>query len=571
MAATPASDWTALEPIEPHVLEEREFLEIAEDFSNPREIFREAISNSFDAKATEITISLSIVRKGSRDILRIELADNGKGMTREELQAFFDLGNSTSRDKPDKIGEKGHGTKIYYKSSRVEVITNSNGLQLRAQVDNPYDALASGQKPKISVESRPSTDAGTRAIIDDYNHSIRDQFTHEQLKDYILWFTKFGSVEMEFGELENKATKLFLKGVDRNGEPELIRFGHVFPEQSPDLSKLLDEHKGEAADHFVKRWTTKGRLRNFPDIEFSAIFYLEGDTAKRAYNPMIRGKGRALQPGMYTVQDRYGLWLCRDHIPVQRMNQWIVVRGGEFTRFHAFVNCQRFRLTANRGTVTNTPPEVLDDIEHAVSDYFRNKILAGTDYSDIEYLERESAAFITAEKDERDFGYRIEKLQKKRVAKYKGVELIEPDNEIGVVALVIALLAVDPKAFPFKILDYVTYRGYDALATLSREDLPLEKLSKAYIEFKFRLACKFDHLFKHLTAIVCWQTDVRDGDEVEDAGGTKRRMRIHAGTAKEPQTKYFLEAERSSMRIEAFVLEEYLKEVWKIEFKPRRP
>lgn len=571
MLAGDTNDWSQQDPIDPHVLEEREFLEIAEDFSNPSEIFREAISNAFDAGATEIEALLSVTRRGSRDILRIELKDNGKGMTREQLQAFFDLGNSTSRDDREKIGEKGHGTKIYYKSSRVEVITNSGGIQIRAQIDNPYDALANGQKPKILVSARQSSDKGTHIIIDDYNHSIRDKFTHAQLKDYILWFTKFGSIENEFGNAKYRDTKLRLKGVDWPDEPETLQFGHAFPKESRDLDKLLDAHHGEAADHFVKRWSTNGRLRNFPDIEFSAIFYLEGDAAKRGYNPMIRGKGRPRQPGMYTVQDRYGLWLCKDFIPVQRMNEWIVVRGGEFTKFHAFVNCQGFRLTANRGTVTNTAPEVLDDIRNAVTDFFRNKILSSTEYSDIEYLERDAAAYVTAEKDEHDFGRRIERLQKKRVCKYKGVELIEPDNEIGVVALVIALAAIDSKSFPFKILDYVTYRGYDALATLSKDEIPLEKLSKGYIEFKFHLSHRFNHLFKHLAAIVCWRTDVRHDDEVEDIGGTKRHLRIYPGTPKDPQSKYYLDADRAGHKIEVFVLEEYLKEVLRIEFKPRRP
>lgn len=570
MPAEDANNWKTLDPIDPHVLEEREFLEIAEDFSNPSEIFREAISNAFDADATEIDILLRVVRHGSRDILRIELKDNGKGMDRGQLQAFFDLGNSTSRDDHSKIGEKGHGTKIYYKSSRVEVITNSAGTQLRAQVDNPYDALANGQKPKISVSSRPSEEKGTHIVIDDYNHSIRDKFTHEQLKDYILWFTKFGSIETELGNGKHKHAKLRLKGVDWTSEPETILFGHVFPKESKSLDKLLDAHHGEAADHFVKRWATNGRLKNFPDIEFSVVFYLEGDAAKRGYNPMIRGKGRPRQPGMYTVQDRYGLWLCKDHIPVQRVNEWIVVRGGEFTKFHAFVNCQHFRLTANRGTVTNTAPEVFDDIRNSVTEFFRNKILSSTEYADIEYLEREAAAYVTAEKDEHDFERRLDKLQKKRISKYKGIELIEPDNEIGVVAVVIALAAVDSKSFPFKILDYVTYRGYDALATLTKDEIPLEKLSKGYIEFKFHLSHRFSHLFKHLAAIVCWRTDVRHDDEVEDVGGTKRRLRIYAGTPKDPQTKYYLEADRAGHKIELFVLEEYLREVLKIEFKPRK-
>lgn len=30
---------------------------------------------------------------------------------------------------------------------------------------------------------------------------------------------------------------------------------------------------------------------------------------------------------MYSVQERYGLWLYKDYIAVQRMNEWITVKG----------------------------------------------------------------------------------------------------------------------------------------------------------------------------------------------------------------------------------------------------
>ena len=52
-------DWIEESLLELSVCEEREFLEIAEDFSNPCEIFREAISNAFDAGATELHIALT--------------------------------------------------------------------------------------------------------------------------------------------------------------------------------------------------------------------------------------------------------------------------------------------------------------------------------------------------------------------------------------------------------------------------------------------------------------------------------------------------------------------------------
>jgi hypothetical protein len=37
-------------------------------------------------------------------------------MGKAELQSFFDLGNSTRRGDNATIGEKGHGTKVYFNS-----------------------------------------------------------------------------------------------------------------------------------------------------------------------------------------------------------------------------------------------------------------------------------------------------------------------------------------------------------------------------------------------------------------------------------------------------------------------
>lgn len=42
--------------IEPTVNATQEFIEIANDFSNPLELGREALSNAYDAKATKIEI-----------------------------------------------------------------------------------------------------------------------------------------------------------------------------------------------------------------------------------------------------------------------------------------------------------------------------------------------------------------------------------------------------------------------------------------------------------------------------------------------------------------------------------
>jgi hypothetical protein len=394
-------NWQPQPQMDPRVCE-GESHEMAEDCSNPCEIFREAISNAFDARAKHIEINLSILREGSRDILRIEIGDDGIGMTRQELQAFFDLGNSPSRDDPTTIGEKGRGIEIYYKSSHIEVITVRDGAQLRAEVQAPYDSLANGVKPAVVVSHRPGASDGTRITIDDYNYSLRDNFSHNFLRDYVLWFTKFGSVEREFGINDNDGVKLTLKGVDSQTK-DILTFGHVFPSESPKLDKLLDQYCHEAADFFVKKWSTRGTLKNFPGITWEAVFYLEGDSAKRQVNPMIRGEGSLVQSGMYSVKERYGLWLCKDYIPVQQMNEWITEKGSEFTRFHAFLNCQDFRLTANRGSVMNTPLAVLEDIRKAATEFFRKHIIGSLEYSDLDWLVGQVAAYVGQERDEKDF------------------------------------------------------------------------------------------------------------------------------------------------------------------------
>ena len=86
---------------------------------------------------------------------------------------------------------------------------------------------------------------------------------------------------------------------------------------------------------------------------------------------MLRGRGRAPLPGMYQVQERYGLWLTKDYIPIQRKNEWVTSRGSEFTKFHAFLNCQSLRLTANRGSIENTPTEIIDALETAARTLYK--------------------------------------------------------------------------------------------------------------------------------------------------------------------------------------------------------
>ena len=100
--------------ITPQVDAVREFLEIAGDFTNPLEVVREGISNAIDAGASEIKIEFSQPKIVGTYVLTIVIEDNGSGMNFGELQSFFDLGNSAKRYDAAQIGEKGHGTKVFF-------------------------------------------------------------------------------------------------------------------------------------------------------------------------------------------------------------------------------------------------------------------------------------------------------------------------------------------------------------------------------------------------------------------------------------------------------------------------
>lgn len=64
-----------------------------------------------------------------------------KNMDREGLKSFFDLGNSLNQYDADVIGEKGHGTKIYFNSRKIDVITIKNEMRYHAVMKEPKREL----------------------------------------------------------------------------------------------------------------------------------------------------------------------------------------------------------------------------------------------------------------------------------------------------------------------------------------------------------------------------------------------------------------------------------------------
>lgn len=556
--------------ITPKVDPTQEFIEIAYDFSNPLDLVREGISNAFDAGASEILISFEVFKDCGESVLKTVIKDNGHGMDIDGLQSFFDLGNSTRRDNEAAIGEKGHGTKVYLNSSKIEVNTVFNEKKYIAVMDSPIRQLHQHTTPSVSVSVEDARESnGTTIIITGYNNNRRDKFTHEQLKDYIMWFTKMGSSESVFGESKYDNVKLKLKGVDKKA-PEELSFGHVFPKDSKNVQMLFEDYLAEAPKYYCKRIVKSGNLVNFPEIHYDAIFVVEGTKVKYGYNSMIRHSGYTAPSGAYTIQERYGLWVCKDFIPIQRKNEWITQKGSEYTRFHAFFNCQDFRLTANRSSVDNTPSEIMDDIKRTVVNIYE-EIIQGDDWRTLDWLESEAASYNTVQKEKKDFEWRINRVSTARIADYKGIRLVEPTQENGVFSIFMQLLSVDPSIFPFTIVDYDTHTGIDVIVK-ANDTIPIRSSKLFYVEFKKYLKKDFNHSFENLHSIICWDIDskiIKHGDEVTDIAQKKRVLKIVRPEFEGDRTRYFLDNIRSERKIEVFVLKQYLEEVAGITFRVR--
>lgn len=562
----------------PTVNEAAEFLEISNDFSNAKEVVREAISNSFDANATEIKIECFIDRSTGIDELIISIEDNGEGMAEEALKAFFGLGFSTRIQLDERgynvspsIGEKGHGTKVFFNSRRIEVKTYKNGKYIKAYMDTPRQNLRMQQVPKVIYEITEcdSQQKGIIIRVFGYNSNIQAGFSHSELKDYIHWFTKFGSMELEFGNERYKEVKLLLKGLGEDDFEEL-KFGHKFATVNTDIRALKSIDKVSPLDYYVAKWVFSDvQVIGRPGCKIDMVFYIEGDKAKRVYNDMIHEKWQVWKPGEYDVTWRYGLWLCKDNIPIQRKNEWVAEKS-EYTKYHAFVNCQDFRLTANRGGLENTPPDLLEAVEQTVRDLFKTKIAAKKDFQKYKDELMKEQVERTAQQEEVDFNRRRKIALGKNCAKFNGIILFEPRQEGGVFSLFLQLMCLKPDLFDFCIIDYDTSIGYDLLITKDTA-LDLTQASMKFVEMKYELKKGFDHSFNKLWAIVCWDCKLPNDEEVRDIVGDKRVLKItnRDFSVTDSYKKYMLVSSTAPHNIEVFVLKDYLKDKLDIEFRPR--
>ncbi len=117
--------------------------ELSVNREDPCEVIRELISNSYDAKASQIQIYPLLQEKG------FIFFDDGIGLSETEeingitpYRAFFSIGKST-KNQGEYIGYKCQGSKLCFASKKITIITRcSDDLWWRhISIDNPQKKI----------------------------------------------------------------------------------------------------------------------------------------------------------------------------------------------------------------------------------------------------------------------------------------------------------------------------------------------------------------------------------------------------------------------------------------------
>jgi len=576
--------------------EAKSFSNIVQNFTDPREVIREAISNALDWDAHKISV---VVFKDSerhdREVV-IQIRDDGIGLTPERFEAFWNLADSSGlrkdkfgRKMGDRTGEKGYGTKTYWKCRELMVesiakVQDGNYWHVLGWVTEPINTLMKEEKVPdyLFVDENLGQGATTftEVTVRGFHILGEEEFRHEVLKDYILWFTKFGSVEIPFDVMNHKDKLLSLQGLGVT-KPEEIKFGHLFPPTSNNnVKKLKEKYKDSWGKNYANKWIFKSQeINGYPDSKLDMIFYIEGDAVKRRYNEMLPAQGRPVQHWRYSVGARYGIYVCKDYIPLpstERINDWICPGRNEWTLYHAFVNCQDFQLNASRTSIGSTDRHFLLAVKETVENLFKSQIKGSPEYKayqeEIDETNRQRRGEVKESDEKEDIDKRLYHAKKKHIAEYHCnnrpiVMLYEPRQEVEVLILFSIMKAVRPDLFEFKIVDYSTSNGIDALCILDTGKGGLQKGNLRYVEFKRSLTNEFEnHTFSNLTALVCWDCNLENGAKVTDFTNNERTLCI---TKTKDCVSYTLLAppELALTPIKVYVLKQYLSEMLKVSFQ----
>ena len=535
--------------IKPRVNEAREFLEIAKDFKDPKELLREAISNSWDANAQQVSIKFdlaSINGTRSRKIM-VRIEDDGDGMSSEdrsedvpsEIEGFFNLGDSYKGS--HQIGSKGHGTKIYYKSSGIFVETYKSGKRITAKTEcDPWHALREGRVPTYQIDEIEGDGQGTTIKIDGFEAKHKEFSNLAELISYINWYTVAGSFSHYFADGRNFDVRIKSIGGTEVSLPK----GFSFPDEQLDF----DQGTRSICKVFGPETIECGVSKDGEKVTVEIVGALLGEDQ------------RDFVPHTY---ENMGLWFAKDFVRVERKNSILEdAFGGQYyyRNFMVLANCQQFDLTANRNNV-RTSDEEYELAEDAIRSWAKN--LAEDDYvtayfnakSDEDEAARKEKEREQAEEKER----RNLDARDTRVNHYKGRSELQgnvpkgasrkaPSNEAETALLLQAMISNGHSSIDFSMGDYNTARGVDLL--VERKSKAIDQMVWVELVHNLSKLAEWSHNPDGYHSIVCFELG-GVGENFKITGDREARL-----IRKETAGRYVLTA--GDETFEVYVLGEML-------------
>lgn len=390
--------------------------ELAENQVSVLEILREALSNAKDHGAQRVWVKTA---KDQRNEVTVIIADDGEGMNDERLAAFWGVGASAKATSQGAIGYKGHGSKLFFNCRRLSVatrVTVSDEWRVTF-LDDPYEyaqdeiperSLAGDALQREIEEIGLQNSKGTvirieRLLFDDR----ADLASRAKIESYCDWFTVMADIRSglfddrigfhsaiaskdpvldelrrQEGDLRPLEIRLRVNGEKNyfpiglgpskkdkeffsawkddvetfSSQPGLLAYGHRFADvfgSSGSATRVRD-------DTSAIRLTGPGDWAT--DDGIGIVVRVEGH--RRQLQTYLEASWQG-HSGLYGFEQRFGLWLCRDFIPIAQRNDLLrqaLERSfdSEFQfgfsnlrNWKVFINNQSFRLTANRNEVSN--------------------------------------------------------------------------------------------------------------------------------------------------------------------------------------------------------------------------
>lgn len=548
-----------------------EFYQIIKDFDNPIQIFREAFQNSIDEGATEVWCRVWLDKKLGKQDLYIDIWDNGDGLSKKNLDAFFGLAKSTKINddktpKEGKLGYKGHGTKIFFNAEEIIIATKAkNDGEFGILLTDPIQQIRETGSFKYSnpilinetgVELPAEWNNGFYLRIKN-PYYFKTQHTlfmlnHLYLRDYSKWFTVFGNIKTDPKKAKHN---LHLQGLnidslkenyfeDSHIDPipvfetwneltfEKIRMGHYFPDQriTENQMKQYADKVGHDKSYYeyYSREIINEKVTCDNNVSFDFVFFAEGYETKRRYDLLLskRGKSNVDKNITHTDSLRYGLWACKGGVPIEKIDDWIEGgRGvGTYSYMHGFVDCDNFELTANRGSVRNTDLEIQEIIKRKINEILGEKKIQNliAERQEIEEFEKKLRS---SDEDGEELKRRFKESKNRNyIVLPNGKKILEPTkgksgySESETLIVLIYLVANYPDLFNFEILDYNTTKGVDFVVE--------KNAAPKYIELKGTMWKKINHSFRNISKFICYDIELKNDETLTDIEDLTCKLKV---------------------------------------------